>query len=315
MVALAERVEQRGACEIGGEHAGEPAIGPEQRRARMARALASFMAVGVGGDAETKALLQRVLDQPLESAPVRVHFHRTLETAIVRHLHVRVAPADMGEDDALLAPQGAKECLGIAGVAREVRQITHQGVRGAMDRTAFVQKHDVAVTAQRGVARPFVAREDDKPAIAVVFARERVELVPEARRDLEIVALMAHGVEEGAVARELDQLACRVGADRLLRLAVQVAPVGQQGRLRDDAHRVARAEQPPLGVEHLDRERARLGYREIFEDRRVLAAPHGEMSGKPGDRPAGAERECARHLIARIAPGVLGLEAEAERLA
>ncbi len=54
--------------------------------------------------------------------------------------------------------------------------------------------------------------------------RERVQLAPERARDLEVVALVAHHVEEGLVAAELEIFARRVGAERLVRLAVRVAP-------------------------------------------------------------------------------------------
>jgi hypothetical protein len=47
-----------------------------------------------------------------------------------------------------------------------------------------------------------------------------------------------HAVEECAVARELDQVTCRVGADSFFRLAVQIAPIRAQRRLRRDAPRV-----------------------------------------------------------------------------
>ena len=54
--------------------------------------------------------------------------------------------------------------------------------------------------------------------------RQRVQLAPERARDLEVVALVAHHVEEGLVAAELEIVARRVGAERLVRLAVRVAP-------------------------------------------------------------------------------------------
>lgn len=94
-----------------------------------------------------------------------------------------------------------------------------------MDLLALTHKQDVAIAAQTGIARPFIARKDDERAVLIVFPGQMVQLVPERGRDLEIVPLMAHAVEECPVAGKLDQIACRVGADRLLGLAMQVAPV------------------------------------------------------------------------------------------
>jgi len=60
--------------------------------------------------------------------------------------------------------------------------------------------------------------------------------MPEFGRDLEIVALVYANIEKRLVAAELVEIARRVGADGFLRLAVQIAPVGQQfGRIDDPA--------------------------------------------------------------------------------
>src|SRR5437660_4709802 len=100
-----------------------------------------------------------------------------------------------------------------------------------------LEQHNV-VTAQAGVLRQFVARKDGEAAVGIVFWGEAVQLLPERRRDLEVVALVAHGVEESAIARKLDEIARRIRADGLLGLAVKVRPVRQQRRIGDDAQRI-----------------------------------------------------------------------------
>ena len=152
----------------------------------------------------------------------------------------------------------------------------------------------------------------------VVFARQPVQLVPERRGDLEVVALVAHAVEKGPVARELDQLARRVGADRLLRLAVQVAPVGPQRRLGGDAQRVAdgRARSPSASrtsISQVARLGDATGRRSSARARRAASKT---SPASPRDRPAGAQRERRRSTWSLGLPQlVLALEAEAEGLA
>ena len=67
----------------------------------------------------------------------------------------------------------------------------------------------------------------DEAAGGVEVGGDLVEVGPEGAGDLEVVALVGDAVEEGLVAGEGMEVAGRVGADGLLRLAVQVAPVGQ----------------------------------------------------------------------------------------
>ena len=186
----------------------------------MAGAVPALMSIGIGEDADAVALFEGVMHQPFEGAPVGMHFDRALDPGVVRHLDVGVASADMREDDAILALQRVEQLLRAVRVARQIVLIVDQGVRGTVDLSAFLHEEDVAIAAESGVARPFVARKDDEPPIFVKGAGEIVELVPEGGGDLEIIALVAHAVEKGPVARELDQLSRRVGTDRLLRLPV-----------------------------------------------------------------------------------------------
>jgi len=88
--------------------------------------------------------------------------------------------------------------------ANRLAVIVHQRMRRSMDLLALVHEQNIAVAAEPGIARPLVARKDGERPVPVVFPRQLVQFVPERRGDLEVVALMAHAVEEGAVARELD---------------------------------------------------------------------------------------------------------------
>ena len=59
-----------------------------------------------------------------------------------------------------------------------------------------------------------------------------VEFTPESGGDLEVVALMPDHIQEGLVAAELKVFARRIGAQRLVRLAVGIGPEMTQGRIR-----------------------------------------------------------------------------------
>ena len=83
----------------------------------------------------------------------------------------------------------------------------------------------------------------------------RVQLGPERSGDLEVVALMAHHVEEGFVAAELEIFTRRIGAQRLVRLAVGVAPeMNERQLLRCDAQRIGAAQFAAMVVEYADGE-------------------------------------------------------------
>jgi hypothetical protein len=56
MMAPAQGIEQSGPGQIVGKKTGQPAVGPEQRGARMARAMPTLMAVGIGENADAVAL-------------------------------------------------------------------------------------------------------------------------------------------------------------------------------------------------------------------------------------------------------------------
>ena len=99
----------------------------------MARAMPALVAVGIGEDADAIALFQRVVEQPLEGAPIGMHLDRALDPRIVRHLDVGIAAADMREHDAILVLQRLEQLLGAVGVGRQIGRVVDQRVRGAVD--------------------------------------------------------------------------------------------------------------------------------------------------------------------------------------
>ena len=121
-----------------------------------------------------------------------------------------------------------------------------------MDIPSLGSVEHVAVAAKPGVARPFIAGKDDEAAIFGELGGQLVELGPECLGDLEVVALMADRVEECLVAGEEMEVARRVGPDGLLRLTMQVAPIGQQRRVLDNAKRVGGRDRRAAVVDHLD---------------------------------------------------------------
>ena len=162
---LAQRLEQRVARELRHEVAGEAADRAEGRGARPGGAGASLVVVAVADDADAVALLERVVQQPLERAPGRVHLDGALEPAVMGIFQIGIAPADMGDDHGILAGERAKQLVGgVDGVGRGLA--LHQDVRRAADRPAFAAEENVAVAAHAGVARPFVARQADEAARA-----------------------------------------------------------------------------------------------------------------------------------------------------
>ena len=98
-----QRLEQGVARELGHEIAGEPADRAEGRCARAGRAGAALVVVAMAYDADPVAARKGVMQEPFERAPGRMHLHRALEPAVMGIVEVRIAPADMRNDDGILA--------------------------------------------------------------------------------------------------------------------------------------------------------------------------------------------------------------------
>ena len=68
---------------------------------------AALVVVAVADDADAIALLERVVQQPLERAPGRMHLHGALEPPVMGVVEIGVAPADMRDDHGVLAGERA----------------------------------------------------------------------------------------------------------------------------------------------------------------------------------------------------------------
>ena len=186
-----------------------------------------------------------------------------------------------------------------------------------MDGLALVAVMHVAVAADRRVGRPLVAGDAHEPARLVELLRQRVELAPERAGDLEVVALVADDVEEGLVAAELEIFARRVGAERLVGLAVRVAPEVHQRQ----CPRPRRAGDWPGTAPPRSRRARGWRHRPARSTRRPSAiaakAPGAKrrLCRQTRNRHVGLEPQRAIDEVGGIAPLVVGLDRQAERLA
>ena len=110
---------------------------------------------------------------------------------------------------------------------------------------------------------------------------------------------MADDVDERLVAREGEIVGGAVGADRLVALAVQVAPVGQQVRALGNPERVGPRERCAAGGADLDPEIARRRDPQAVEAERAIARREGHAIGqalRPAGWPAGEALAAARSV-------------------
>ena len=109
VLSAAQRLKQCIAREFGHEIAGEAADRAEARCARSGSAGATLVIVAVTHDADAKSLLERVVQNPFERAPGRVHLDGTFEPTVMGVFQVRIAPADVGNDNCILAFERAEQ--------------------------------------------------------------------------------------------------------------------------------------------------------------------------------------------------------------
>ena len=318
VAAAAHAFEDRVAVEPLGQEAGEPAVAAEERGAGIAGAGPALVAVRVGDDADAIALLEGVAHDPLEGAPGRVHLHGRFHR-VVRELDVGVAPADVGRHHAVAAPKLLEQrvrVMRVGALVDDVGRIGDLGMRGAVHGLALVAVVHVAVAAHGGVGRPLVSRNAYEAARLVELGGQRVELAPEGAGDLEVVALMAHDVEEGLVAAELEILSRGVGAERLVGLAVGVAPeMHERGGARHNAQRIGPAQLLAPVVEHAHDALARLVDPQPLHLQGKASGREARRRRQSADRAVGREAQRAIDDVGWIAPLVVGLDAEPERLA
>jgi hypothetical protein len=301
-----------------GQEAGEPALAAEERGAGVAGAGSPLVAVRIGNNPDAISFLECVAQDPFERAPGRVHLHCGLQDRIVRELHVGVAPAHVRHDNAVLAPELLEQLpsrMGVRGFIPYVRRIGNLCVRRAMDGLALPAIVHVSVAADRSVGRPLVPRNANEPARQVELLAKGVELAPECPRDLEIVALMSCHVEEGLVAGELEVLACGIGTEGFVRLPMRVAPEVDGTALGSHPQRIGAAQLAAvLIVDHADDQVTRLCDAQPFNHSSETARHETNRDRQAGDRCIALEPHGAVDEIRWIAPLVLGLDTQAERL-
>ncbi len=184
-----------------------------------------------------------------------------------------------------------------------------------MNLPALLHVEHVAIATEAGVAGPLVAGKHDEAAVLVELGGERVQVLPERRGDLKIVALVAAGIQESLVAGEIEEIPRRVGADGLLGLPVEIAPVVKQRGVGDDAKRIRAREQSAVLVQDVDRVVPRLLRAQAFDGAREVTRRQAHRLGQTIDVSTGAQRQRLVAFVAWIAPPVLTLQAQPERLA
>ena len=185
-----------------------------------------------------------------------MHLDGGLELRVMGIADVGITAADMRDHDAIFALQPPEEVvrgMRVGCLVGDVGRIGDLRMRGAVNSLALAPKVHIAVAADGRIGRPFVAGDADKSAGPVERARQPIQLGPERAGDLEVVALMAHHIEEGLVAAELEIFTRRIGAQRLVRLTVGVAPeMNERQIFGRDAQRIGAAQFVALVIEYAD---------------------------------------------------------------
>ena len=237
MAALPQGIEYGVAVEPGHQITGQSTDRAECGGARLGRARPALMVIAVAYDADAVAAVEGIMQKPLEGPPRRVNLDRAFEAAVMGHIDVGVAAADMGDDHSVFVVAAERLEQLVCGMAILRRWIGNQYPRGPADRPSLGAIEDVAVPAHPGIAGPFIAGQGDKTSGLVELARQAVQGFPECIRDLKVVALMPDDVDERLVAGIAEILGGRVRADGLLALRVQVAPIVSVWRACQHTHR------------------------------------------------------------------------------
>ncbi len=246
-----------------------------------------------------------------------MYLHGALEATVVGELDVGVAPAAMSEADDVLAVfgEGLEQRRRRGRVTRQVALVRNQGMRRASYRPALGGEVDVAVAAEAGIARPLVAGKGDEAVGLVELRAEQGQSLPEPACDLEVVALVGGGIEKGALTCKLEIPPRTVGADGLLRLAVQVRPERSQGCPRHDAHGVRPRQCLAALVLHAQFEVCGGGHPQPSDLLRELAGRKAYSRRQAVHGHVGAQADRRLHPVTGISPLVLGLELERKRFA
>src|SRR5262249_45930036 len=145
------RLKQGITRELGHEVAGEPTDCAEGRGARPSGAGPALVIVAVADDTDPTAFGECIVEQPLERAPGRMHFHGTFKLPVMGERDIRIASTNMGDDHSISVFERTEQR--IRGEHRFAGSLAvDQNVRGPADRTTFAAEEDIAVTAHAGVA-------------------------------------------------------------------------------------------------------------------------------------------------------------------
>ncbi len=111
------------------------------------------MTVGVADGSDPITHLEGVLQNPFECSPGRMHFHGFFHPAVMRNLHVRVAPTTMGKAERILIvfDQFFKEFAGSTAIGIGIAQIIDERVRRAVDWSILGHIEHIAVAAEEGI--------------------------------------------------------------------------------------------------------------------------------------------------------------------
>jgi len=111
MVPAPQRLKQCVARELRHQVAGEPADRAEGRGPGARGAGPPLVIVAMAHDPDAVAQLEGIVQEPLERAPGGMHLDGALDPAVVRMADIGVAPADMRDDDGVLACERAEELI------------------------------------------------------------------------------------------------------------------------------------------------------------------------------------------------------------
>src|SRR6185295_2719162 len=111
---------------------------------------------------------------------------------------------------------------------------------------------DVVVTAERGLAGPFVAQKSDEAAILVAAPGDLLALLPVGAGQQKAIALMSGEIRRCKVACEREVVGNGLSTAAIGGLGVQVTPVEPMLRLRNASDRIGDSREALGAVGHLD---------------------------------------------------------------
>ena len=312
MMAAAEALHEAVPIQGFEQVTGEPAVGAERGDPGVLGARAPVVSVARGDDSDPVARLEGIEDDPLERAPGGVDFDRGLEFRVVGVLDVGIAAADVRRDQRVLVLECSQEISRRMTIGLRMGRVVDEGPAGSVDGAALVPVPDVVVAPEGSVARPLVAGQGDETAGLVELGGQLIELSPERVGDLEIVALMATDIEKRPVTGECEVVAGGVGADGLFALSVEVAPVVAVCGAGRDPEGVRLRETDALFGKDPDPPFPGIGDGETVHLPGELSRRERHRLGQPVEGTVGRQTNRSIHPVARVAPLVLALEAEAE---